>query len=456
MNLRSATLKYLGWCPGVSSAAKFLPNKDVDPVRIMSIIVMAVMILVSGFYSTNYVLASMGFPDTTGAEVINVDPILTAYNGELFITFNVKTYISGSASTRSSSIYSAQLSDDGRLADLVKVIDLGRVSLQSMDVTVDSNGRWFIAYYHEKFTETSLAGRSNLMVIYSDDRMNWSQPTAIIEAKPDPPYYPISIVSKGDDEIVVVFRDKNREWCSSIFVPGEDYSSPVKLPVNGQYLRAFVEEDGCLAVICVDRDDKSLRADTVNGLLFSMQSKDGSWSEPLTLSHDGVPLRGVYPTMLYCKEAGRYTLLMENSDPQPRFDTYTIVHSTDLEIWSRQIPFQVESGSSEHILDVSEPSMASQDGDKLAVAFTGRLYEVESIIAEELIRGTPGLYLTTSKDGENWSASVRIEKIIETEALESLKQEQRNNTSTISGILITTIFLVLTVKVFGFNIYSVR
>ena len=460
MNLRTITLKYLGWCPGVSSAARFIPNRDADPRRIVSIIALAMVMLVSGFYTTNLILASIDFPSTTRAKTINIDPVLMVYDEELYITFNVKTSISRSPRTRDSTVYSARLSMDGSLEDLVKVIDLGRVSLQSLDVIVDANGRWFVAYYFEKFGEFMLLGKSNLMVLYSDDRINWSQPTAIVEADPDPPIYSISLVSKGEGEIVIVFPDKNEEWYSSIFVPGVEYTAPVKIPIKGRYLWAFVEEDGCLAVVSVERDEEARRADTVTGLLYSKQFLDGSWSEPFYLCHDGVPLRGVYPMMLYSEVAGRYTLLMENSDPQPLFDASMVVHSADLETWSRQIPFHVSSGPSELIMEVSEPSMVELDGGELAVAFTGRLYEVEDVsiqapipIAEEFILKSSGLYFTTSKDGELWSDPVRIEKAIEEEALESLKLEQRNNSSTLSGLVLTFISLVLIVKVLGFSIY---
>ena len=30
MNLRALTLKYLGWCPGVEAAVRFIPNRDIS------------------------------------------------------------------------------------------------------------------------------------------------------------------------------------------------------------------------------------------------------------------------------------------------------------------------------------------------------------------------------------------------------------------------------------------
>ena len=32
MNLRNLTLKYMGWCPGIDDAAKFLPNFEINSV----------------------------------------------------------------------------------------------------------------------------------------------------------------------------------------------------------------------------------------------------------------------------------------------------------------------------------------------------------------------------------------------------------------------------------------
>jgi hypothetical protein len=460
VNLRTITLKYLGWCPGVSSAARFIPNRDADPRRIASIITLILVILVSGFYTTNSILASIDFPSSTQAKTVNIDPVLTLYDEELYITFNIKTSIGGRPRSRHSTVYSSKLSMDGSLEDLHKVIELGRVSLQSLDVIVDVDGRWIVAYFFEKFGETMLLGKSSLMVLYSDDRTNWSGPTEIVEADPDPPSFPISLVSKDDGEAVIVFPDKNEEWCSSTFVPGDGYTTPEKIPIMGKYLWAFIEEDGCLAVVSVERDERARRADTVVGLLYSKQLLDGSWSEPFYLCQDGVPLRGVYPMMVYSEDAGRYTLLMESSDPQPLFDASMVVHSIDLETWTKQNPF-LSSSLSGLILEVSEPSMVEFNGGGLAVAFTGRLWRVDDVslqapipITEDFILESSGLYLTTSKDGILWSEPIRIEEIVDDEALESLRLEQRNNSSTLSGILLTLISVLIVVKVLGFSIYT--
>jgi len=33
MNLRTLTLKYLGWCPGMDNAARFIPDGDIPDAR---------------------------------------------------------------------------------------------------------------------------------------------------------------------------------------------------------------------------------------------------------------------------------------------------------------------------------------------------------------------------------------------------------------------------------------
>jgi len=37
MNLRKITLRYMGWCPGIDNAAKFIPDMDIPDVKIRKI-----------------------------------------------------------------------------------------------------------------------------------------------------------------------------------------------------------------------------------------------------------------------------------------------------------------------------------------------------------------------------------------------------------------------------------
>ena len=49
MNLRRVTLRYLGWCPGVKSASKFIPDREVDNRFIFPVILLlSVALLIAG------------------------------------------------------------------------------------------------------------------------------------------------------------------------------------------------------------------------------------------------------------------------------------------------------------------------------------------------------------------------------------------------------------------------
>lgn len=52
MNLRTITLKYLGWCPGVEAAARFIPDHDVSErgMILFSSIGMLFIVIIAYFY----------------------------------------------------------------------------------------------------------------------------------------------------------------------------------------------------------------------------------------------------------------------------------------------------------------------------------------------------------------------------------------------------------------------
>ena len=50
MKLRSLTLKYLGWCPGVESAARFIPERDVPNKTIIALAVSFTSIIIVGLF----------------------------------------------------------------------------------------------------------------------------------------------------------------------------------------------------------------------------------------------------------------------------------------------------------------------------------------------------------------------------------------------------------------------
>ena len=51
MNLRSLTLKYLGWCPGVESAARFIPERDVSNKTVIALALSFTSIIIVGLFA---------------------------------------------------------------------------------------------------------------------------------------------------------------------------------------------------------------------------------------------------------------------------------------------------------------------------------------------------------------------------------------------------------------------
>jgi hypothetical protein len=56
MNLRSLTLKYLGWCPGVESAANFIPERDVPNKTVIALAISFTSIIIVGLFAAQNLL----------------------------------------------------------------------------------------------------------------------------------------------------------------------------------------------------------------------------------------------------------------------------------------------------------------------------------------------------------------------------------------------------------------
>ena len=65
MNLRKLTLKYMGWCPGIDNAAKFIPDRDIPDVKIRkigTILMAALSFLTFAAYSVRLILLKLSLP----------------------------------------------------------------------------------------------------------------------------------------------------------------------------------------------------------------------------------------------------------------------------------------------------------------------------------------------------------------------------------------------------------
>jgi hypothetical protein len=74
MNLRSLTLKYLGWCPGVESAARFIPERDVSNKTVIALALSFTSIIIVGLFAAQNLLTK----PASGPLEIKIDGITYA------------------------------------------------------------------------------------------------------------------------------------------------------------------------------------------------------------------------------------------------------------------------------------------------------------------------------------------------------------------------------------------
>lgn len=87
MNLRKITLRYMGWCPGVKSAARFIPERDISSkIFLLSAVAFVSIIAYSGYTIAQYYLR----PPETGPLMVTIydkkDPegTLVTYPDDMF------------------------------------------------------------------------------------------------------------------------------------------------------------------------------------------------------------------------------------------------------------------------------------------------------------------------------------------------------------------------------------
>ena len=81
MNFRVLTLKYMGWCPGVESAARFIPDRDIPPIRIVFSFFIIASVSASSFLLSREALVYLGFPSDPSVRYMTVRITSTTLEG---------------------------------------------------------------------------------------------------------------------------------------------------------------------------------------------------------------------------------------------------------------------------------------------------------------------------------------------------------------------------------------
>ena len=460
MNLRKISLKYMGWCPGVKSAARFIPDRNIPPTRVVLAVVIVLLTSGSSYFTMQRALANIGFPKSPVADVRNTDPILAVSDGQLYITMNVKTNIRNPAQSPTfseNSIYTARLSLNGTLEDEVNILDLGKTTMRSKDLIVTEDGRWFMVYSIEN---------KRTHVIHSEDGKNWSNPETIAVGKGLVwSSYP-KLTETAMGELFLLFSNSR---ASANLESGQDapyfwnymiYNSeagwgPIEeapmMVVESQW--PFLTEDGRIAIVGVDWDHHSRKAIGVEGLFLTVMGEDGDWTEPRYLTHLGVPLRGENPKMYYCNIREGYFLLMKDPDHAPIISAHWLFFTPDLEHWGRPVSFFGSMEPGEVVMEFWGGSLIELQDGLLVLVFDGFTYENSYVELEYYRRISRSLYVSTSGDGDNWTTPISIEKIRDEEALEAAARVHasmlRFLPSVLTSLAVTAFTLIIMSKIPG-------
>jgi len=434
MNIRGIMLKYLGWCPGVESAARFISNNDVPPSRIALFAAIIVFTSLSGYFATQRALTIIGWPGAPNVQVSYKDPLLAVSDGQLYIALRVQTELRGDLSLVpgrvDSSVYTAKVSLDGSLEDETKVLGFVGSNVGSLDFLATRDGRWFMTYQHYKFGFGS-EDWSDLYVIQSTDGKEWSEPVVVAEVKRGEGGFSQKMLEMKNGEVFLLLGDQYR-----IYDPEMGWSPPKDVPMQADELRPFIDKEGRVAIVGVDRDPSTREALEEQGLPLTVYTEEGDWTQPKYLTHLGVPLRGKNPYMFYSGVKGCYYLLMEDPAHHMISDAWWFSSTTDLESWSRPVPILEDEAADGITYGIIDVSLTERSDGTVVLAYRGVTSDVTEY-PESYRRISEGLYLLTSGDGVTWTPPSEIEKIEDRDALNVNSTMQRVPASVLSSLALT-------------------
>jgi len=408
MNFRVLTLRYMGWCPGVESAARFIPDREIPPIRIVFAVFIIASVSASSFLFSREALVYIGFPSDPPVRYSNGNLKIVSFDGQLYLFLEVESESGRDYDLpdfHGSGVYSAKLGLDGSLSEVKKLLDLGDVSI-SYDVLVTDDRRCLLVYRYMKRVNPERYEPSSVFFTRSTDFQEWDTPITIGEETPG-----LRLLEKADGEILLVGRNAYAVFDESKGI-GDVYPIPLaKTPDISDWsgdIYCFLDRDQRLSVIGVIRIPQPHQEIEVEGLLLSRLEGD-DWTEPEYLTRMGVNIRGEYPKIQYSGALDRYLLLVR--DPDPRIYAYTLYMSTDLKTWQSPTPITYSDDDVNTKTTAKNPDIVELHNGTLALLFRGTTSDYS--VYPDLEEVSTSFFLSMSNDGKNWGSPRPIDKIID-------------------------------------------
>jgi hypothetical protein len=429
MNLRKITLRYMGWCPGVKSAARFIPDQNIPPSKVILVFFIIASIMAGSYVISIQALSAQNYPSRVIAVTRNSRPVIVINGDRLYALAEVETYFSAGdhlgGKPHRSKVFLIEFSAEGEIVSSKPIIDIDRKFLGTLDAIVTSTGEWYMVYRYYGVNPAGGADRSDLLLKHSVDGENWSEPIVIAENigtywenMPKEQRLKVrlieeaQIIEDGEGRIHLIFSDvEHRCYQRSKTSTGWSEIKEILFDTDQPYL--FMDKDNKIGIIGPEESPEQF--EELNGILYSHLLPDGSVEDPVFIKDQNNALRGYFARMVYNPKDDGYLLSYRVLSP---IEDHAVLRSVNMETWK----------FSKGLINTWETTIdVLPDGRYI-------LMYVEDWT----------LYTITSEDGVNWSAPVK-NSIIDEQALYIAGQSQRTTIATVITI-ITTITTIVVMK----------
>jgi len=429
MNTRKIILKYFGWCPGIDAAAKFIPNQNIRPSKLILVFFIITSIMAGSYMISIQALSAQNYPSVVIAVTRNSSPVIVIDGDRLYALAEVETFFSTGdhlgGTPHRSKVFLIEFSAEGEIVSSKPIIDIDRNFLGTLDAIVTSTGEWYVVYRYYG-VEISRTDHSDLLLKNSVDGENWSEPIVIAENIGT--YWEhmtkeqrlkvrlikeAQIIEDGEGQIHLIFSDaEHRCYHRSKISTG--WSEIKKIPFDTDQPYLFMDKDNKIGLIGPEESPDLF--EDLNGILYSHLLPDGSVEDPVLIKDQNNALRGYLARMMYNPKDDGY--LLSYRVLSTSIEDHVILHSVNMETW------KIGTG----LINAKETTIdVLPDGRYI-------LMYVEDWV----------LYTITSEDGVNWCEPVMI-SIIDEQALYIAGQSQRATIATVITV-ITTISSIVVMK----------
>ena len=438
MNLRRITLRYMGWCPGVKVAARFVPDRDVPPIRIAMFVVLIGSVALSSYLIAQRFLTIYGIPPSESVTIDNFRPKLIVVGDDLLLATDVGIGYGLDVFSKGQ-VCLAKLTTDRRIADVGVILDHGGAFISTMDLLATKDGKWYMVYQRSTLGSYPYQG-SELKLISSNDGKSWGKPVIIFKAGfKSPDFEDVSLTEVAKGEIFLCYRKWNKEIenytvFSSKYTSKYDWEPMEETPFHFDGVSSFLDKDGVISIVGVQYPDESYEgigggsypSDIWSRIYLSKMTEEGVWTKP-SETYLG---SGIRAQIFYSRVRDGYFIVVNGWYGD---DWVQVSFSKDLKDWGPPITFGY----------AQRPTFAELSNGTLVLVFERRFEPPRDTFYGRI---WTELFVSTSRDGLNWSTPQKVETIVDERGLESILSFRRSVASAFVSIPASVLVILFLYK----------